>query len=354
MSIVAHDRLFKFYDAIFRCDGVDTLARDLLRPLADLFNASSVALLCYSDQSGKMKVSRGIVHALEPASVEIYSRYYFTQDPIFAFAESINRRMVKRRDYVTQYDDVTIQYGLSENFHDFLRSIDIGQIITGIFPVKHIGHDIVNLGIHRRPGDEPFNMRELALLEEIKAAVSCVISNSIRRDALDICQSFMDCAGDSVGALGVIVIRDEGTVCHATRVGLDQFQPLLDLHFNGDAYALACAVRHELGRTGSNSVCARFGWISLTAHRLAPDSQGMRTLLLLRTNGDEQFLERCRIGRLSTRETEIARLISAGLSDKAIGSQLSISTRTVQNHIRSIFLKMEVNSRTQLLSRFLS
>lgn len=51
---------------------------------------------------------------------------------------------------------------------------------------------------------------------------------------------------------------------------------------------------------------------------------------------------------LSPREAEVASAVAAGMSNKAIAVALWISVRTVENHLRSIFDKLGVDSRTQL------
>ena len=50
---------------------------------------------------------------------------------------------------------------------------------------------------------------------------------------------------------------------------------------------------------------------------------------------------------LSPREWEVARVLSEGLTNKAIGKKLGISERTVKAHLTAIFSKLEVSDRTQ-------
>jgi DNA-binding NarL/FixJ family response regulator len=53
-------------------------------------------------------------------------------------------------------------------------------------------------------------------------------------------------------------------------------------------------------------------------------------------------------GGLSRRETDVARLMTEGLSDKEIGRRLFISERTVESHARNILTKLGFTTRTQV------
>lgn len=57
------------------------------------------------------------------------------------------------------------------------------------------------------------------------------------------------------------------------------------------------------------------------------------------------------INRLTPREREIARFIKSGLSYQQIADQLFISARTVNQHLKHIYQKVGVNSRSQLVAK---
>lgn len=54
---------------------------------------------------------------------------------------------------------------------------------------------------------------------------------------------------------------------------------------------------------------------------------------------------------LTPRELEIARLVAKGLPTKAIGAMLGISAWTVLTHLRRVFARLGVHSRTAMVKR---
>jgi DNA-binding NarL/FixJ family response regulator len=75
------------------------------------------------------------------------------------------------------------------------------------------------------------------------------------------------------------------------------------------------------------------------------DAQRLDALLAPKGRRDK------RAAALSQREREVARLVALGRSNKAIAAELSISGRTVENHVTSALKKLGASSRTELAAK---
>jgi DNA-binding CsgD family transcriptional regulator len=62
----------------------------------------------------------------------------------------------------------------------------------------------------------------------------------------------------------------------------------------------------------------------------------------IRKRGDETR------GQLTPQEEQIARLARSGLSNPEIGVQLFLSSRTIEWHLRHVYMKLGIRSRMQL------
>ena len=126
----------------------------------------------------------------------------------------------------------------------------------------------------------------------------------------------------------------------------------------------------RLGRTRVRVELARghlvYGeWLRRERRRVDARQQLRTAHHLLSTMGIEAFAERARRELLATGETarkrtvetrdeltaqeaQIARLARDGLSNPEIGTRLFISPRTVKYHLRKVFTKLDIASRTEL------
>jgi len=127
----------------------------------------------------------------------------------------------------------------------------------------------------------------------------------------------------------------------------------------------------RLGRTRLRPDLARahllYGeWLRRQRRRIDARAQLRVAHQMLDTMGMEAFAERARREleatgetarkrtisvvdqRLTAQETQIARMARDGLSNPEISARLFISSHTVQYHLRKVFTKLGISSRSQL------
>jgi hypothetical protein len=106
----------------------------------------------------------------------------------------------------------------------------------------------------------------------------------------------------------------------------------------------ATARQQRLSSLGDGSaalnVPSRDGWLSLHAS-LPAGTKSQRVAIVIQPASPERIAPlRLETYGLSAREREIATLVAAGLSTKALADRLFLSPWTVQGHLKSIFEKL--------------
>ena len=129
--------------------------------------------------------------------------------------------------------------------------------------------------------------------------------------------------------------------------------------------AIACFKRGRMALLeGRAHLC--FGeWLRRHDRRIDARGEFHEAETLLSTGGAAAFAERARrelaaagetvcrrtLGApepLTAQERNIARMACEGLTNREIGARLFISARTVEYHMRKVFLKLAISSRRQL------
>jgi DNA-binding CsgD family transcriptional regulator len=93
-------------------------------------------------------------------------------------------------------------------------------------------------------------------------------------------------------------------------------------------------------------------WLMIDAARLEGRDEGDVAIALRMATASETFEYLCRVFALSRRERDVASVLLAGFDTRGVATQLFISPHTVQDHLKSIFEKVGVHSRRELLTRF--
>jgi DNA-binding CsgD family transcriptional regulator len=93
------------------------------------------------------------------------------------------------------------------------------------------------------------------------------------------------------------------------------------------------------------------GWILLRASRLIGEDDRETVVTVERASGDELLGLLFAAYGLTAREREVCHEVVAGRSTSDMAARLAISAHTVQDHLKSVFGKVDVRSRGELVAK---
>jgi DNA-binding CsgD family transcriptional regulator len=203
---------------------------------------------------------------------------------------------------------------------------------------------------YRDVADRPFEEQDLELL----ASVGPRLGSALRRSVMD---------GHDGGVVepsppGVIVLDRDLTLVSWTagaRAWIDALPsarlfaawgmlpsvvyPAATLARSGTATRAHALLRAVDGR-----------WVMIEAAPLEGQRDGEIAVNLRAATAAETFDLLCRVYALSQRERDVVALLVGGLDTRAISERMFISPHTVQDHLKSVFDKVGIHSRRELLA----
>lgn len=341
------------YGRILGCSGFRDLGRDVLAPLAREVGASSAVFLQFVLRPGGPVVDRGITFALNPLSLASYVDHFYRFDPV-AQASRILNSSPKAADVVTltELTDPR-EFHRSDYYHEFLHRYGINDVLGLFIPVRALNDQILCVGLHRQRDLEPFTPAESRRLRQLKSVVTATLSRLCLAGAMEEVDGAMDALAQARQPVGLVIFNGRFDVLHANEKGLADLGVVDRQTSRAWLEAIrTAAARLPADRTGPMPLDVAGSGLSAHLHRQTLADGAVRVIVTTVAAGMRSRLEeQCRRFDLSTREIEVAHLLGAGLSNDAIGVRLQISTRTVENHLRSMYGKARASSRTQFLAQ---
>lgn len=306
------------------------VAEDLLR----LLRADYFASYIWSPESGSFK--QGVFFNMSSDNIERYESYYQFRDPI--------TRKLQRFKRATLVTRVMPQKELekTEFFNDFLMADGLHHGIN-VYAYDG-GVNIGDLRIWRAVQRPEFGNREAALLDTIlphfrnalrnvKAIGAAGRTGDPREDMLE----------SAPGAL--FVFNQEGLLVYRNKRAGEIEDRLSALEYGSFFESVGRAARMDLSRPF-------WGPFRMSALRGLSPPGSTPVIIVAAEESAEGGTVSGRLKEkygLSTRESEICALVSKGLIDREIASILSIGFSTVRTHLKSIFRKVDVTNRTELV-----
>jgi DNA-binding CsgD family transcriptional regulator len=206
--------------------------------------------------------------------------------------------------------------------------------------------------VARRESSGAFSARDAEVLAQLVPAIAEGIRGALRFDAA------RRVAGAE--APGLVVLDAAGEVELVTPPALPMLAAIGAPGIRPEAgelpsavHALAAFVREQDAVTAGGNVVTVPGRDGLlTLHASKPDPAGDRVAIVIEAaRGPRAATVRLEAHGATAREREVATLIARGLTNLEIAEALVLSPHTVGDHVKSLFEKLGVASRQELVAR---
>ena len=350
---------------VLECDNLQDLQNQTFRLMEDCVGASSGVYLGVSRTNQAWKFESGLAYGVPNSGPEVWCTDYRNVDPFvsrFLRHQTADDHVVVSTEVMSHNEFIRTKF-----YREFLRPQSVYHImILGL--VKN-GLPIGLFGLHRAAGTPAFSESDATKANLLSPYLSAAVqkihaSNQAheREQIIRLLTANMQCSG-------VIILDSNGSpICEYGAV-TDTLQSRPTSQFPTKAFCLPTeikvrcdSIRRKLGAEYKDEYYEEFELKLASGHlvnvHIHPYNCGPNSLRFLvyfgvaQTNGiDNSQLD---YFELTPRQIDIAKLVSLGLTNLQIADNLCISARTVQNHLRSIYVKVNVHNRTSLVSRLVN
>lgn len=339
-------------------DGFDVpnVSNDALTRLTKILGAESAIIFGINVGARTMESLNCEHHLMFGEVLGDYRRTYFYYDPCLASVFSPTGRAAAQ-GHVQRLSDVAPSLIETAYYNDFLRKIDIKHKLALLVPSRHDSRRVFAFGFHRPRALTNFGDAECQLLERLRPALSSVVDRAVLQELLSRKSSIIDELSMGLKPGILLILGEDCAIQHANSAA----QRLL-----GDTGWPNRIPQSILNACDRVRLQKDSGAVEAAVIGLSDDMQPIEVSIryssndnvgrfLISSNSDplrpECTADRLAQFNISRREAQIIQQIVFGNSNKIIARNLDISARTVENHIRAIYLKMDVNSRAHMISK---
>lgn len=347
---------------ILNCSAFEQLSGAVLRPLAESVNANRGVFLQFMGLPlrGVLLERQTYLGDENRLATDAYAADgLYVDDPLlqltFEWLQSRSDRCATALTLLSQVPDWREHITYSR----FLCRFDIGHVLAVAIPASTVlGREMLCLGLHRPQQAPPFSHEDVGRLEGFMPIVRSALLNLAHQEAARLSGTAVDALSDAGGGLGLALLDQDLQIRQANRHALEQFRA---------CGSLIGAIRNRLLDAAPKAGTETEALLSISDPCAEParsvkmqartfhgtDSHVFHWVLLTNAAAGGDPKHAASSFGLTSREEEVAILVCEGKSNPAIGHELGVTRRTVENHLRTIYQKVGVNSRTQLVSRLL-
>jgi DNA-binding CsgD family transcriptional regulator len=359
--LIGDDRLL--LDAsrrLLQCNTFETLAQASMESLQRLLGADSscMALAYDSDDERHLYRAQGC-GVLTKDMMRLYQRSYSRTDPVLADILSHEWDGRERIVVLEQIVDMK-RFRATEIYEEFLRPLDIHHVMGVAVPLEDGARAL--LGVHRQQHHpRGFDVRHVTAVHDLLPALAASFNAMLARERLEDRETAIEALASGDTRAGAIVLDERARVLYADPRAEAELRELrardadpgrarqilprglrqLVLNAIANCDAEDSATELAVDESGGGHA------LRLTIKPAARSAATARYLLTIASDRSAATADP-RLLRLTARERQIADRVARGLRNPEIAGELSLSVRTIENHLRSIYAKLQVRNRASL------
>ncbi len=347
------------------CNNYASLEQMLFEEVAGKLGAETGVLLQFRQRRRGYEFSRNTPSGVSSKAHNRYINKFHRTDPVLVQGQQISRpsRESDATTNVFRLSDVCDEASFTQTqyYNEFLKPAGIRHVLAlAVRPQSENNDLLVVIGFHRPPGSRDFGDEAIQSAVRIAPIVGSTIARLTFKENLS---HYRELAEDMA-----LLAQETGFILMDEHLEVQKFSPCAGVTDGKDIDQLLHQTRLEctaLLSNGLKQACfvlqkkpgetARAGErINVEISVLKSPSGIPRFVIQLSIPQTNIAITNCAAEfAWTSRECDIVMAVAQGLTNPQIASYLSISVRTVENHLRAVYSKAGITSRSQLLGHLL-
>ncbi|OTG86116.1 hypothetical protein B9T31_08735 [Acinetobacter sp. ANC 4558] len=363
------EKIWPVLNSIITCERFEQVSEYILQPLTALMHAdSAIYIEIMQHKDGRSSVCRNFSYGEKSNIMDQYIRDFYHEDPLIFPATKIQHGMPlndiqkvqlkKEQGQLTQLDKRTRYY------KQFIEANCLEDVLGIIFPLGTEDNRFACIGVHK------YNSQSFSRhLSTFKSEDYMTLEKLVRPLGVAFNHIYQKSLGSELKAL-VSMLEFGSTNTHYiffdeqmiprknSNAMIGQYYSLIMNRINlqnlqeSSQNLRSILIDEGMQQVSKSLSLEGFGQVKLIMSKTHTGE--MHHLLTWEHGCAESSSENINHGtydltELTYREKDVIQQLVMGKSNKLIAHELHISIRTVENHLRSVYEKLGVHTRTQLI-----
>ena len=347
------------------CSNYASLEQMLFRSVAGQLGAETGVLLQFRQQDRSYSFRRNTPLGVSSKAHDKYIKEFHRADPVLVQGQQISKPNLES-DVTTEVfrlSDVCDEASFTQTqyYNDFLKPAGIRHVLAlAVRPQSEKNDLLVVIGFLRPLGARNFGQQAIQSAIQIAPVVGSTIARLTFKENLT---RYRELAKDMT-----LLTSNTGFILLDDQLEVQEFSPCAGVSEGNELDNLLAQVRAEctaLLSTGRNQTC--FMLQESTSTSVLPGERLNVAITLLKSTANvPRYIVQLSVPHTNlaitscaselswtSRECDIVMAVAQGLTNPQIADFLMISVRTVENHLRAIYSKANITSRSQLLGHLL-